>query len=306
LREAASGWLKRRFGVEIPADFIAATTGSKEFIGTLAAMLHMIRPDRSLVAIPVPAYPTYRDGAKLAKMETVSVSYSRDGNVHFEPGVDPRDILLLWVNSPNNPSGETYELEPIYNFCRENGIVCASDECYIDFSWNGRVRSMLEYGTEGVLSIFSLSKRSNLAGLRTGFFAGDRELLSRLVSARRLLGLIPSAPAQSAAAAALSDEQHVEEQRERYRARLKRLAASFSDLMDEEVSLPAGGIYLWIRVGDSDTFAASLARQSGIIVQPGSHFGDPERIRVAVTASDSAIEDACERLSCLPWLQQTK
>ena len=135
-----------------------------------------------------------------------------------------------------------------------------SDECYCEFTWDGPPRTILEHGPDGVVAVHSLSKRSNLAGLRAGFYAGDAELVAYLqeVQARRSAG---ARPAQAAGVVALDDDEHVEIQRERYRSRLELMADALSRWSGSDVPLPAGGFYLWFEVDDGWAFAERLARE---------------------------------------------
>ncbi len=300
-RYAVADWLEKSFQVTLSPASVAATVGSKEFIATLPAILAESRPGRRYVLLPAVAYPTYAAGARFAGLETFEVPVE-GGEMQIDriPPEVASSALLLWINSPGNPTGEVVEYPAVADFCRRNGIVLGSDECYSDYFWSRPRASALECGTEGVLSVFSLSKRSNLAGLRIGAYAGDSRLVAGLVAARRELGLIPAGPVQAAAVAALGDEGHVIEQRKRYRERLEALAKVMAGYLADPQP-PDGGIYLWARAagrfeGSGDALALHLARELGIVVAPGSGFGDRRYVRVAATLSTSDIAELAVRL----------
>jgi aspartate/methionine/tyrosine aminotransferase len=177
-----------------------------------------------------------------------------------------------------------------------------SDECYAEFTWDGPPCSVLQEGSAGVVAVHSLSKRSNLAGVRVGFFAGDPELVEFLRAVRQHAGLMVPGPAQAAGVVALSDDEHVEVQRRRYRERLEFLAKVLGDF-GCPVELPAGGFYLWVPVPeefeDAWDMARMLADQGGLLVSPGDLYGDggADHVRVAVVQPMERLELVAERLS---------
>lgn len=301
-REAFSSWVARSFGVATQPEQVIAAAGAKEFIATSTWLLNKRRPDRSVVLIPRSAYPTYRQGALLGGGEPYEIPEDEQGVPRLE--LVPRDVarraLVIWANSPSNPSGAVYDLEGWAALAREVGAVLISDECYVDFVWSGRRQTVLEQGFEGVIALYSLSKRSNLAGARIGAAVGDVALLSELVALRRALGLIAAGPSQAAAVVALSDEDHVELQRGLYRARLGRLAKTLTSF-GVPSTLPQGGIFLWPKVpdrwgGSGDVLCLELADR-GIVVAPGSMYGDETRIRLAASVRDQGVAEFEERLS---------
>ena len=133
-----------------------------------------------------------------------------------------------------------------------------SDECYIEFTWEGPPRTILEHGADGVVAVHSLSKRSNLAGVRAGFFAGDPELVHYLAEVRKHAGFMVPGPVQAAATVAFGDDAHVDEQRERYRRRLERLRAILA-AAGVDAPFPAGAFYLWVPAPDGDGVGAGRA-----------------------------------------------
>jgi aspartate/methionine/tyrosine aminotransferase len=246
-------------------------------------------------------------GAELAGCRAVPVAApaGQAGGLDLA-AVDPDDAaraLLLWSNSPSNPTGGLGDLGAEAEWGRAHGIPVFSDECYAEFTWTGPPRSVLEHGSAGVVAVHSLSKRSNLAGLRVGFYAGDAELVEFLRAVRQHAGLMVPGPAQAAAVAALADDEHVVEQRVRYRERLEYLAAVLA-AYGCPCELPEGGFYLWVPVpaasgwGDAWAMAETLAADGGILVAPGDLYGEgaARHARVAVVQPMERLELVARRL----------
>jgi succinyldiaminopimelate transaminase len=300
LRDAVHRWIGRRFDIDVGPDRIAACIGTKEFVGTLPQWLRLRRPDLDTILYPAISYPTYEMGAILAGCRAVPVRVAADGGLDLEAidVDDARRALALWVNSPANPTGALDDLGAAAAWGREHGVPVFSDECYVEFTWTGRGRTILEHGTEGVVAVHSLSKRSNLAGARVGFYAGDAELVEYLREVRKHVGMMVPGPAQAAGVAALDDDAHVEVQRERYRRRLERLAEILRAWSHVDIPLPDGGFYLWFHVGDAWAYTEELARSGGALVSPGDFYGDAgaEYVRAAVVQPDEEIERVAARL----------
>jgi len=305
-REAAAGWIGRSFGAAVDPAGVAACVGTKEMVASTPHYLRLAKPERDTVLVPAVAYPTYAMGAVLAGCRAVAVppADGEGGGMDLER-VDPSDarrVLLLWVNSPANPTGSVTDLAAAAAWGRSHGVPVFSDECYADFTWDGPPRSILEEGLDGVVAVHSLSKRSNLAGVRAGFFSGDPALVQYLRDVRQHAGLIVAGPVQEAAVAALSDEEHVGAQRARYRERLELLATALSGA-GCPTRLPAGTFYLWPSAGtrwtDGWAMAADLAKTAGLLVSPGSLYGDAgaRYVRIAVVQPTERIALVAERLS---------
>ncbi len=173
-----------------------------------------------------------------------------------------------------------------------------SDECYIEFTWSGPSRTILEHGHDGVVAVHSLSKRSNFAGARAGFYVGDPELVDYLREVRKHAGLMVPGPVQAATVAALDDDEHVEVQRRRYRSRLERMAAVLSEWSGTDVAMPDGAFYLWIPAADGWEFTRRLAHDGGALVSPGEFYGPAGAgfVRVAVVQPDDRIDVVVDRL----------
>lgn len=305
LRESIVGWISRRFGVDLdPAGNVAVCVGTKEFVGTLPQWLRLRTPWKDTILYPAVAYPTYEMGAILAGCRPVPVPMTADGRLDLA-SIDPADAdraLALWVNSPGNPTGACDDLATIAAWGRSQDVPVFSDECYVEFTWQGRGRTILEDGVDGVVAVHSLSKRSNLAGARIGFYAGDPDLVGYLREVRKHVGMMVPGPTQAAAVVALDDDGHVEEQRARYHGRLERLADVLGTWAGLEIGLPAGGFYLWFdaaNVGGGWAFAERLAAEGGAVVSPGEFYGSASAssIRVAVVQPDDRIELLADRLS---------
>ena len=300
LRAAIRGWLHRRFDVDVPLTQLAACVGTKEFVATTPHYLRLRTPARDTVLYPAVSYPTYEMGATLAGCRAVPVPAAADGGIDLS-AIDPADAaraLLLWVNSPSNPTGALSDLAAAAAWGRAHGVPVFSDECYVEFTWDGPASTILHSGLEGVVAVHSLSKRSNLAGVRVGFYAGDAELVNYLKEVRKHVGMMVPGPAQAAGVAALADDVHVGLQRDRYRHRLERLAHVLSVWSGLEVPMPAGSFYLWFDAHDGWQFAERLAREGGALVSPGDFYGagGAHNVRAAVVQPDDRIELVATRL----------
>ena len=304
-RRAAAGWIRRRFGAVVDPELqVAACVGTKEFVATTAHFLHLRTPGRDTVLFPSVSYPTYAMGATLAGVRAVPVSERAGGGLDLD-AVDPADAaraLLLWVNSPSNPTGLLTDLDRAAAWGRARDVPVLSDECYAEFTWDGPARSILESGTEGVVAVHSLSKRSNLAGVRAGFYAGDEALVTYLLDVRRHAGLMVPGPVQAGAVVALDDDAHVEVQRARYRERLDFLAGVLTGA-GLPVLPPSGGFYLWVPVpeayADGWALCERLADDAGLLVSPGELYGEVGRghVRVAVVQPMDRLGLVAERLA---------
>jgi len=299
LRAAAAGWLARSLGVHVDPGSVLPVIGTKEFVAWLPVMLGLGPADT--VLFPALAYPTYDIGARLAGATAVATDTLADA---------PESARLLWVNSPSNPTGRVLpagQLRDAVAWARSRGCVFASDECYIELGWSVSPVSALHPSVrgdslDGVLAVFSLSKRSNLAGYRAGFVTGDPALIRELLLVGRQAGMIVPAPVQAAMVAALSDDAHAGEQKARYGARREILAGGLT-AAGFRIDHSEAGLYLWATRPGLDCRAACelLASECGILVGPGSMYGPggAEHIRVALTATDERVAAAGERLRAL-------
>lgn len=305
-REAAARWLNGVVGLDgtdraVGADDVRATIGSKEFVAGLPHWLKLRTPERDTVLYPAVSYPSYAMGAELAGCRAVPVPVDDTWCLDLD-AIDESDAdraLCLWVNSPGNPAGGLDDLEAVAAWGRARGVPVISDECYIAFTWDGPPRSIVTSGLDGVLAVHSLSKRSNLAGARAGFYVGDQELIRYLGEVRKHAGFMPPGPVQAAAVVAFQDEEHVEVQRKLYRRRLE-LMQQVVQKLGAETHLPGGGFYLWSPAPDGDAwaFARRLAAEAGAVVSPGEFYGraGADHVRIAVVQPDSRIQLVATRL----------
>ena len=294
-RKAAAAWVDRRLGATVDAGAeVAACVGSKEFVASTPQYLKLRDPSRDTVLYPAVSYPTYAMGATLANCRPVPYRSLDD----IAPA-DAERALCVWVNSPGNPTGELQDLAAAADWGRARGVPVLSDECYAEFTWTGGPTTILRSGPAGVIAVHSLSKRDNFAGARIGFYAGDGELVRYLREVRKHAGLMPPGPVQAAAVIALGDDAHVDAQRERYLARLRRLQQVLA-AADYPVELPAGAFYLWAAAPAGDAWAAArdLAKRAGIVVSPGEFYGPDSTgyFRVAAVQPDDRIELAAARV----------
>ena len=302
VREAAAAWMSRRLGVDVDSSAVAACIGTKELVAGLPHWLRLRRPERDTVLYPAISYPSYAMGAVLAGCRPVPVPLDGHGCLDL-PAVSDDDAgraLCLWSNSPGNPSGNLDDLAAAVAWGRSRGVTVLSDECYVEFTWDGPRRSVLESGSDGVLALHSLSKRSNMAGLRVGFYAGDADLVAYLSEVRKHAGFMVPGPVQAAAVAALEDDAHVDAQAARYSRRLRRCRQILADGLGLDVSLPGGGFYLWAPApaGDAWALAERLAVDAGCLVAPGDFYGPAGagHVRLALVVPDDRLELVARRL----------
>ncbi|WP_460663711.1 succinyldiaminopimelate transaminase [Kribbella swartbergensis] len=297
VRQAAVDWMARRLdvaGVD-PQTGVLPVIGTKELIMLLPTLLGIGPGDT--VLIPDLAYPTYEAGAALARATSVPVA---------DPTTYDGPVRLAYLNSPRNPSGEITSAEDLrraVEWARANDVLLVSDECYTEFGWDARPVSVVHPDISGgsfdnLLAVHSLSKRSNLAGYRGGFVAGDETVVAELLAVRKHAGLMVPSPIQAAMAAGFADDAHVDEQRERY---LRRRAVLRDALTDAGwvITLSNGGLYLWAEHPEYDSYGSvSALADRGILVAPGAFYGTAgeRHVRVALTGTDERVDAAVKRL----------
>ncbi|WP_328915903.1 MULTISPECIES: succinyldiaminopimelate transaminase [unclassified Streptomyces] len=299
LREAAAGYLRQWHGVTgaDPAH-VLALIGSKELVAWLPTLLDLREGD--LIGYPQLAYPTYEVGALIARAQPVT---------YDDPvaDLDPAATKLLWLNSPSNPTGRVLpaaELRRIVDWARAHGILVVSDECYIELGWEGAEPVSVLHpdvcgdSHDGLIAVHSLSKRSNFAGYRGAFLAGDPAVVAELLAVRKHAGMIVPQPVQAAMVAALGDRAHAVEQKERYARRRAALRAAFEGA-GFRIEHSEASLYLWATRGEDCWETVGDLSKRGILVAPGEFYGAAgERfVRIAFTATDERVEAAVRRLA---------
>jgi succinyldiaminopimelate transaminase len=296
LREVITTYLRRRWGAEplTPAATLPVI-GTKELVAWLPSLLGLGADD--LVVIPTMAYPTYAVGATIAGCQLLAAD-------DLEQLGDVRPALV-WLNSPSNPTGETLSADVLrarVSWARERGAVVASDECYGEFGWEADPVSVLNPSVSGgslagVLAVHSLSKRSNLAGYRAGFVAGDGDVVAELLAVRKHAGMIVPRPVQEAMIDLLGDDEHVQVQRRRYLDRRAALRPAL-EAAGFRIEHSEGSLYLWATRGEPCRDSVDFLAERGILVAPGDFYGAAagQFVRVALTATDERVSAAAERL----------
>jgi N-succinyldiaminopimelate aminotransferase len=323
LRATIAGWLERRYGLPRldPATQVLPVNGSREALFALAQTV--INPSHdALVLCPNPFYQIYEGAAYLAGAQPYFVNSDPARNFVPDYKSIPADIWprvqLLYVCSPGNPSGAVLELndwQELFDLSDRYGFVIAADECYSEIYFKteaplGSLEAARKLGRTGysrLIAFSSLSKRSNVPGMRSGFVAGDAEVLKKFLLYRTYHGSAMSPSIQSASIAAWNDEQHVAENRAKYVAKFREITPMLQQVLD--VALPDAGFYLWAKVDKhvaiSDTeYARRLYAEYNVTVLPGSYLArdahginpGENRIRMALVAEVGECLEAARRI----------
>ena len=303
LREAIAGWAERRFATRLdPETEIIPTLGSKEAIFSFALAVVDTDGTRDTVAYTDPGYPVYERGALFAHARPVALPLREEHG--FLPDLDAIDdetwarLAVFWLNYPNNPTGATAPpafYEQLAALAREHGFVIASDEAYTELWFDEPPASALQLADRtNVVAFNTLSKRSSMTGYRSGFAAGDPELIAALKAFRPTIGTAPQEFVQRASVVAWGDEEHVAETRERY-GRKRALLLGLFERKGIRVAGSEATMYLWVAApeGESSEEFAERLLEHGILVAPGSYLGAAGEgyFRVALVPS----EDECAR-----------
>jgi succinyldiaminopimelate transaminase len=300
LRTSAAAALKRRYGVTgLSDDAVLPVIGTKELIAWLPTLLGL--GDDDIVVVPELAYPTYEVGAQLAGSAVLRADSLTQ--------LGPQAPALVYLNSPSNPTGKVLGVEhlrKVVGWARERGALIASDECYLGLGWDAEPVSVLHPSVcdgdhTGLLAVHSLSKTSSLAGYRAGFIAGDPAVVAELLAVRKHAGMMVPTPVQAAMVAALDDDAHEREQRERYARRREALLPALQSA-GLTVDDSEAGLYLWATRGEPGRDTVGWLAQRGILVAPGEFYGPQgsQHVRVALTATDERISAAVQRLTDSP------
>jgi succinyldiaminopimelate transaminase len=299
-RQAVVEWFARRRNVKnLTPEMVMPTIGSKELISWLPLYLGLGPGD--VVVQPTVAYTAYVVGAALCGAEIVSED---------DPAKWPANTKLAWINSPGNPDGRVLsvaQMKAAVDRARELGAILASDECYAELGWvepwnHETIPSALDPrvcgdSADGVMVIYSLSKQSNLAGYRAAFAAASEDVIKHLVNLRMHSGMIMPHPVQQAVIAALGDEAHVAVEKEIYRHRREVLLPAIK-AYGFEVSDSEAGLYIWATLGEDCWATVERMTELGILVVPGSFYGDhgTKHVRFSITATDEAVAEGARRL----------
>ena len=320
LRQSISRWISRRYGIAAlnTASEIVPVNGSREALFSFAqAVIDPTTAEKPVVLSPNPFYQIYEGAALLAGAEPYYVNCMAENR--FQPEWDrvPEAIWkrtqLVFVCSPGNPTGAVASLDDwkkLFDLSDRYGFIIASDECYSEIYFGdekplGGLEAATRLGRDfsRLLMFSSLSKRSNVPGMRSGFVAGDAKILKQFLLYRTYHGCAMSPPIQAASAVAWDDESHVEENRRQYVAKFAAVTPKLQGVLD--VALPDASFYLWAASPISDTeFARKLYEEEHVTVLPGSflareaHGENPgdKRIRIALVAPQADCEEAAERI----------
>ena len=288
LRDAITTWAKQTLGAT--GDFGALPLiGSKEFVAWLPTFI-----EAQSVLYPDVAYPTYLVGALLAESAPTAVNLDASN----WPVAD-----MAWINSPSNPTGRVHsasEYRSAIAWSRKNQSVLVSDECYLEFGDSVKPTSIFHH-TDGdntnILGVYSLSKRSSMAGYRAAFVVGDPQLIAKILEVRKHAGMMVPLPVQKAMVAALSDDTHVAEQRARYNARRAKLVPALISA-GFTIENSEAGLYIWASRNENCWDSVAWLADLGIIATPGIFYGElgARYIRIAMTATDEQIHTAADRI----------
>ena len=319
LRAAMGAWVQRRYGVQLdPATQVLPVNGSREALFAFAQTVVDARAGDVRVVCPNPFYQIYEGAALLAGATPYFVPSVPARNFALDWDAVPEAVWaqtqLLYVCSPGNPAGSVMPLDEwrrLFALSDRHGFVIASDECYSEIYFRdepplGGLEAAQRLGRldfRQLLVFTSLSKRSNVPGMRSGFCAGDAALVRQFLLYRTYHGSAMSSVVQQASIAAWNDEQHVQQNRALYRAKFAQVTPLLAQVLD--VRLPDAGFYLWAGVGGSDTdFARELLAAYNVTVLPGSflaravggHNPGAQRIRMALVADTAECVQAAERI----------
>jgi acetylornithine aminotransferase len=300
LRDAAAGWCRRRFGVEVdPETELVPTYGSKEAIFSLAQVLVDAGSEKRVVAFGEPAYPVYERGALFAGAEVQPLPLVRENG--FLPDLAALDerTAIVWVNYPHNPTGAVAPLafyEELAALAERLDFVIASDEAYSELWFDAPPASALQVADRSRVVVFqTLSKRSSMTGYRSGFVAAPPEVIAALKAYRPTVGTAPQEFVQRASVVAWTDERHVEETRARYAAKRDVMVPALAKRGFEIVASEAT-MYLWVAVPDAETLVEQLLER-GVLVSPGSFFGPSGEGYVRFALVPTLAE--CERAAAI-------
>jgi acetylornithine aminotransferase len=300
LREAAAGWCARRFGVDLDPDTeLIPTYGSKEAIFSLAQVLVDPHSTKRTVVYGEPAYPVYERGALFAGARVQTLPLLRENGFLPDLSSLDDDTAIVWVNYPHNPTGAVAPLElyeELAELAARHDFVIASDEAYTELWFDEPPVSALQVADRSRVIVFqTLSKRSSMTGYRSGFVAAPPEVISALKAYRPTVGTAPQEFVQRASVVAWNDERHVEETRDRYRAK-REVLLPVLERKGWEVVASDATMNVWVAVPDETAVAAQLL-DHGVLISPGTYFG-PSGAGYVRFALVPTLEE-CERAAAI-------
>jgi succinyldiaminopimelate transaminase len=308
LREAIARWARRRYGVALdPESEIIPTLGSKEAIFTFAHVVVDAAGEKDVVVTTEPGYPVPERGAAFAGAEVVRLPLLAENRflpdlASLEPDLLDR-VALFWVNYPNNPTGAIAPLgfyEGLAELAAEHDFVVASDEAYSELWFDEPPASALQLSDLARIAVFNtLSKRSSMTGYRSGFVAGDAEIVAALRAFRPNVGTAPPEFVQRASVVAWDDEEHVERNRALY-ARKRDVLLEVFAREGIRVAASEATMYLWVETprGESSEAFAERLLGAGVVVTPGAYLGDAGEgyVRFALVPTEADCRRAAELL----------
>lgn len=311
LGEALRGFVQRRFGVSLREDEMVSTFGTREALFNFP-QFYLFDKESPTMSYPNPFYQIYEGAAIASRARVIHMNLTKENN--FKPSLGVKEMQecdLVILNSPNNPTGSTLDLEELKQWVKwalEYNFVLLNDECYSEIYTQNKPFSILQASIEAgnkdfknILALNSISKRSSAPGLRSGFIAGDKEILKGYAKYRTYVGCASPLPLQKAAIEAWSDDSHTEYSRTQYAENLH-LA---QEILGIEV--PKETFYVWLFVGDDLEFTKKLLKEENILVLPGSFLSRNNGInpgsgyvRLALVYEKEVIKDALLRIK--KWL----
>jgi len=322
LRQAIAAWVGRRYGVPVPdaANQVIPVNGSREALFAFAQTVIDRGRGNPKVVCPNPFYQIYEGAALLAGAQPVYLNTVEHNGFAMDwtalPEAVWRDVQLVYVCSPGNPTGKVMDLaawKALFELSDRHGFVIASDECYSEIFFDeaepplGGLAAAARLGRDdyrNLVMFSSLSKRSNVPGLRSGFVAGDAALLKKFLLYRTYHGGAMNPAAQAASVAAWNDEAHVRDNRRMYAEKFREVTPLIARHLD--CSQPDAGFYLWAKTPIADTdFARELLRQKNVVVLPGSYLARDNEglnpganyVRIALVAGHEECLEAARRIN---------
>jgi len=304
LREGMLKYLKNRFSLELSNEQIIPTFGTREVLFNFPQfLLHNI--ENSVMAYPNPFYQIYEGSAKATRSEVIYMNLTPQNN--FQPTIDEKDLArcdFVIINTPNNPTASTILLEELKNWVKlalKHNFVLLNDECYIDLYLDKPLPSLLNASIEvgnsdfkNILVINSISKRSSAPGLRSGFIAGDAEILKAYMTYRTYVGCASPIPLQHASAVAWADQKHVDNFRAKY---IKNFEIAKEIL---NIEPPLATFYIWLEVEDEIEFTIRLYKEYNLKIIPGSFLGREGQgkgfVRLALVYEEEKTKEALTRI----------